>query len=532
MLTVYPKEHSGVQIYSDQIMNRMKLLRIPPVREMLINQVIEMASGQPVPLVEWPEGELFSAKIELTVDDQAMTAQLLVHPPKPGGEPVTEAMIQQALEDQEIIFGVDQSMVRRIASEEIYGRSLPIAQGQPPVAGKGARVKHHFITEKKPFKELRYGRIDLKELNFIQDRRAGELLAELIPGNPAVPGSTIKGQTIPAEAPEPDQVLRCGKNVQLEGNKILAGTDGNACLIQGAVTIEPLVVVQNVDYSTGNLDFQGSVVVKGTVADGFKIKASGDIEISKCVGRVELQAGRSLMLRSGVNGDSKALLSSGSDCWSRYIEGASLLCRGNMLVQESIMHSNISVWGNLMLSGGRAELLGGSALVQGTLWCRKLGGLYETPTKVILGVSPKVLQEYSQILRQVEKKRMALDELDRTVKELRGHGKAKTPQGVSIAVLEDKARQVNEEIGALQQKAHGVKRDNPARENSLLVVEERIFGGVHLSFGFLDHPMGTSGERQIILHVRQDKVQQQGFNPSEPPEVEEVETLEIEESKS
>lgn len=499
-------------LYPDDILNYMKLLGIAPLRSRIIEEMLEHSDGSSVRLTPWPDGERLSARVEVLIQEEAMEVSVLVHPPKPGGEPVTMELLQNALKEQGVVYGIETPNLENIVKNGLYGQSIHAAAGFPSVAGLPARVRYHFVTEKKPYKELRYGRIDLKDLRFIQNKEKGDLLAELQPAVAARDGCNVHGEQIAAESAGPDEAILCGDNVELREGKVYALIDGNACLKQGRVSMEALVVLKNVDYSTGHIDFDGSVVIKGAMADGFSLKASGDVEIENCVGRASIEAGRSLLLKSGVNGDNEASLSCRGDFRARYIEGATLVCHGDVMVQESIMHSNLSVWGNLLLSGGRAELTGGSLMVWGSVWCRKLGGLYETPTSVILGISPDLLQEYSKLLINLEKKRKQLDEADRLIKSLHTHGK-------NTIEAEEAARKLSEELGLLQQKNHKMRRETLPREQSFLVAEDIIYGGVRISFAFIDHSLGSSGGRKLILRCFQGKVIEKGFNPAEAPEL-------------
>jgi len=62
-----------------------------------------------------------------------------------------------------------------------------------------------------------------------------------------------------------------------------------------------------VDFVTGNIFFNGNVVVCGTVLDGFEIKADGDIIVSKIVESATLTAGRDVIVKGGVLGRGKGL---------------------------------------------------------------------------------------------------------------------------------------------------------------------------------------------------------------------------------
>ena len=181
--------------------------------------------------------------------------------------------------------------------------------------------------------------------------------------------------TIPPEEPPEEQVLVAGQNTAFndEGNELRALIDGNVYLQGNTVHVEPVVTVDNINYETGNMDFLGSVVVRNEIADGFTVKAAGVIDVASCVGRARLSAGRQLLLRSGINAGGEGSIECEGNILARYVEGATIACRGDLLVEEAIMHSAIRVWGNVVFTGRRGELIGGTAMIGGSLWCKKPG---------------------------------------------------------------------------------------------------------------------------------------------------------------
>ena len=64
----------------------------------------------------------------------------------------------------------------------------------------------------------------------------------------------------------------------------------------------------DVDYNTGNIDFVGTIVIRGNVRSGFKVKADGDIRIIGSVEGAELEAAGSIEISAGIIGQNKGLL--------------------------------------------------------------------------------------------------------------------------------------------------------------------------------------------------------------------------------
>ena len=96
------------------------------------------------------------------------------------------------------------------------------------------------------------------------------------------PGKTILGRYLDADnGKDLDINSRLGKNVYVDtdGKTICASIDGQVVLNGEKISIEPVFVVEgDVTQKIGNIDFVGTVIVKGNV-DGYDIKATGNIEI-------------------------------------------------------------------------------------------------------------------------------------------------------------------------------------------------------------------------------------------------------------
>ncbi|HQJ04954.1 MAG TPA: hypothetical protein PLI57_01075, partial [Spirochaetota bacterium] len=71
-LTVYPPKGSGKPVYSEEVLNRMKLLNIKWISNLYIKDIIDRATGIPEKLTDWPEGADFRATIVVKIGDDKM----------------------------------------------------------------------------------------------------------------------------------------------------------------------------------------------------------------------------------------------------------------------------------------------------------------------------------------------------------------------------------------------------------------------------------------------------------------------------
>ena len=528
-LTVSPPEGTGRPVYPEEVENRMKLLGVPRVGAKTIRDLIEKGNGEAVPLVEWPGGRSLAASIFVDIAGDGMSASITVRPPKKGAASPMLSEVLEELEQAGVSFGIDSECIRGLLSRKDYGKPVPVAAGVQPVFGRAHRAVHHFNANRgKPWLEMDFGRINLKELNFIENRKAGDLLAELVPPVVAVDGRKVTGETIPAATDSEIVKLGAGANTRLspDGTRLYAECDGNVRLADGKILIEPVITVRNVNYETGNIRFDGSVVIEGSVADGFSVEAGGDLQVGNSVGKASLKAGGSILLKTGINGNGGGAIDCGGDLLARYIVSCTVTCRGNVLAEEAIMHSRITAFKHCVLNGRRSEVIASDLVVGGSFWCKKLGNFNEAATKLSIGVEPILLLEYRATAAGINRKQ---DEWDKVERQLEQLGKL-IKDGRADSPAEARAQQarlqlqasldgISAEIAALRGKFPALRDRLLPSRRSIAVIEETMFKGVVVTFGNLEYRVPDAGIRRTILKAGENQILESGFNFNEKPEL-------------
>ena len=147
-----------------------------------------------------------------------------------------------------------------------------------------------------------YDRVDYKDMNIFIRAQIGDVLAVRIPETAGVPGKNVFGEDI---APKPGKAIALpqGKNTKIVNNhELVALIDGQIVDDGKKISVDPhLVIDSSVDVGTGNVDFAGSIEIKGDVESGFIVQATGDIEIKGMVGGAEVK-GRSVIVHGGIRG--------------------------------------------------------------------------------------------------------------------------------------------------------------------------------------------------------------------------------------
>jgi len=524
VLTVFPPDESSGVVYPEDVTARMEILGIPRVRQRIISEIIEEAAGQPRKLVEWPNGADLTGSVEISVSDDEMTGWIEITPPKKGGSDPDIEDIYAALKEKGIIYGIKEESIQNALENHQYRKKITAAEGLPVIHGEAPKVKYLFETNRgKPYLEMDFGRINLRELNFVQNVKEDDTLALI--GGPTEPrnGKTVYGTVLPAEPPGEADSFQTGDNTRFneEGNTILSNINGNVFLQHGKVHVEPVVHVKNVDYSTGNIDFEGTVVIDGSIADGFTVKAWGNIQVGKYAGKCSLEAGNNIILKAGMHGSGEGRIECGGDLYAKYFETAEVTSRGSIFVEEAVMDCEVYASGNIVLKGKRAEIIGGHIVAGGVLWCKELGNANETKTQAVIGIPPDDYRDFVDAGMHLKESHELLSDVDEKIQQIQRHLQLSEQQEEkylqALTQLMNQSEELEERIKGLKEflKQAPLKSD----KNSFLVVEETMHYGVTVRFGKKEFQPPHKGAHKTILKSGIQNIQESGYNRQDPPKI-------------
>ena len=288
-----------------------------------------------------------------------------------------------------------------------------VAQAPAPIDGKDAYMVYEFETDRSKLKAKvsDSGQVNFKELNNIQNVVEGQPLAHKVPAEKGKMGHSLFGQ--PFEAKDGKDIpLPLGRNVTVDkdGLTILAATNGQFLFVNDKVSVEPVMEVDGVNIKTGNITFNGSVVCKGNVEDGFNVKASGNIEVSGAVGRCHLESDGSIIVSQGIMGRDEGEIICGKTLWAKFIQNTRVSVGENVIVTDSIMNSDVTAMKKIVLQGKRAQITGGHLFATEIIAAKNIGSTGGgTETVLEVGYDPKAKQ---RLLELQDKQSANAKELD------------------------------------------------------------------------------------------------------------------------
>ncbi len=345
----------------------------------------------------------FNETAKISVSPDRMVAYIRFYPPTNGGKVMSKKEIIAELNREKIVFGISEKVIDVFLLARQYCLNIPIAKGIKPVPATDTKIEY-FFNEKplaKP-KVLEDGSVDFHDLNLFTNVTKGQLLARLTPHDIGAPGKDIYGNIIAQTKPK-IKTLKYGRNISISEDKteIISEVDGNVTLTDGTVFVSDTYnVPADVDASTGDIDYDGSVLIPGTVRTGFTVKAKGDIQVNGVVEGATLIAGGNIVIKRGVQGMGKGNLSAGGDICAQFFESANVIAKGNVTA-GSILHSNVLSGNSVIVSGKKGFIVGGEIVCESYLEVNSIGNKMETQTQIKVGVKPELYDEMKILVSEV-----------------------------------------------------------------------------------------------------------------------------------
>ncbi|MCR8630786.1 DUF342 domain-containing protein [Paenibacillus radicis (ex Xue et al. 2023)] len=400
--------------------------------------------------------------------------------------------LEEVLKSYQIIHGINRSKLNDIIRnpKEIFLTKTLIATGTPPKNGQDGYISYQFDLgndSKKPT-ELEDGKVDFKEVTTIHNVRKGQLIAQRILATKGIPGRAVTGEALPAKDGK-EARLKPGKNVVMDAEQIAMYSAIDGMITQTErekINVFPIFEVNgDVDYNIGNIDFVGSVVIRGSVLTGFKIKAAGDIRITGSVEGADLDADGSIEISAGILGHNKGTIRAGKRIKSSFIQDATIIAH-EVLVSQSIMHSTIRASKEVICKGTKGLIVGGTIQAGELVAARTIGNSMSTATVIEVGVLPDLRNELVQLRTQLRNVNENVDKTDKALvllDQLAATGQM-GPDKVAMRIkLNHTKRQLTEEQSTIKDRVFEIEKSLEDSDQAKVEVVSTIYSGAKVVIG-------------------------------------------------
>lgn len=333
---------------------------------------------------------VYKNEIEIEISSDEMTATVCLNMNKDRYNRVKKTIVNNILSmlfEHRVDSGIDYTI---FDSDMELQRKIPIAKGYYPTNGVDAKLSYYKLSEKKT-EITSDGKVDHYQINLIDEVKVGDWLGEKIPRTNGVSGRSVVGKEIPAKAGR-DYKLKYERDsieeVEVEDGKIhlISKVDGAVSYKGTKLAVNNhLIIPGDVNYSTGNINFNGSITIEGVVEDNFIVIATKDISINGAMGigavaLIESTEGN-IFIKGGVNGKGTAQIKAGKNVYLKYANEvtitASEMINVGLYTYDSILDAN-----KIILSPQRGKIVGGKLTAHHLIEAASIGNRSEKKTEI------------------------------------------------------------------------------------------------------------------------------------------------------
>ena len=293
-----------------------------------------------------------------------------------------------SLQEKGVKTGIDYVTLERLEKRGADSNMIVLANGKRPEAGADGWYEFFFdINIKKEPKLLEDGSVDYQNIKWFELVRKGDVVALYHEPELGRPGRNIMDEEVPAKKGRELRHLTCkGVTLQPDKKTYTASADGKIEYKGDGLEVTEILVLDSVTQATGNVEFNGSVYVRGEVGDGTIIRAEKDILVDGFLEGATLEAGGDIILRKGNNGDGRGKLQAQGSVMGRFFERANVKA-GRHINANYCLNSELWADGRIEIAGKNGSLAGGNAYAAQGISAFNIGNAAGIKTNISVGAS-------------------------------------------------------------------------------------------------------------------------------------------------
>ncbi|MDP5133003.1 MAG: FapA family protein [Paraglaciecola sp.] len=281
-----------------------------------------------------------------------------------GGAALTADHLMKTLKEHSIVKGISKKRLEALAKEcnnGVPGQTYQniVAKGLTPRNGRSSKLQplvQNALERILQPQQVGSARVDMRNLgDVICVKKGTELLRRLPPGKGRI-GVTVTGARI---EPKPGELLpiKPGEGTAIserDENLLIADISGMPKFKDQKMWVDETFICKGVNVGTGNINYDGAVLVNGDVTEKMQIIASGDVTINGFVESAHIQAGGDIIITEGAMGKvndnvteySSQLFAKGS-VHVQHGQGLDINCNGNVTIGRQLAYSRVTCKGEV-----------------------------------------------------------------------------------------------------------------------------------------------------------------------------------------
>ncbi len=330
---------------------------------------------------------------------------MVLPPQKHQKKQLTLEEIQTIISEIPIKLMVDYDKITELVEHNFKydeGVMCVFVEGRKPIDGNVQKVILDYDFTIDSGKESETGAIDFKERGFIHNIEAGVQIAHFMEEKPSIDGLDIYDVLMEAHHDD-DPCYKLGKNVTVDDDGIVirSGIRGILSNHNNTLSVSTVAEIDKVDLSTGNIEVNGSLIIRDNVAPGFSIKTEGDILVHGNIEDADIECAGNLIVSGGIIGGPNSTIQVNGKMYSQFIRNANIVCKGDVLAQQ-LVNSEIAGNDRVIVLEGKGVIIGGNVKALNGVWAKNIGSMSESKTTITVGRDAEADAEFKNIVSTIK----------------------------------------------------------------------------------------------------------------------------------
>lgn len=403
--------------------------------------------------------------IQMRISDNYMEAYVTI--PQDCKRSFTPAEIEKILKKYDINTGIQKDKIQHLLTKCSRGTEVQVAQGDMPQTGRDGWYDFLFNVQLPELpRELPDGRVDYSQITVAEAVEKGQELAKYHPAEKGKKGKTVTGITVEAATGKELPKLMGDGISNIRQNLYVAAVKGflSCNPTNYRLDVQQVFVVEgDVNRYNGNVVYDGTVYVKGSVSDMVQITAKGDIIVDGFVEGAVLHAGHNVVVRGGVNAAGKGEIVAGGEVLGSFFEAVFVRARG-AIEGNYFLNCRLETEGKLIARGSKSRILGGQISAMAGVESNSVGHYGHTRTLLDVGdvlVLDEKIYEYTKQCTKVKQEISRLEEGQQKLRTMFGDEEAE-----NNSIFQKTCIALAQKQGQLERIEEELERTNKVRKRA------------------------------------------------------------------
>jgi len=432
-------------------------------------------------------GKVLDGGVKIAIAADKMRALMDLWPAQ-GGRAVTLDDIRAAAKAAGVGIALDEDTLQA-AFAQGHAMGVVIAKGQPAQFGTPTSFESMIDSLRPKFAEPDdKERVDFRTLGTLLIVSPGQVLMRRIPAKQGWPGTDVLGKSIPVPRVPDAGYARGLTGVAFDENDpnvLRAAISGSPVVVHHGVKVNPVIEIDAVDLSTGNIEFDGALRVRGDIKRNMNVQVSGDVIVQGAVEAANISAGGNITVEGGIighdGGAQEVSVSCKGTLQARFVNHAKISAGVDVVVEREIVNSEVLAGGQVSVGvpgATRGGIAGGRCCALTLVRAPRLGTPGGIATHVQVGMDPHADRRRAEL--EVEREKLKAERTK--IEQLMAFLKANPGRAVGGVAERSKATHLKilEELAALDLEAAQIAKDIMRTTDVAIEADQQLYSGVIL----------------------------------------------------